>query len=246
MNCRTFHRTLEDYLEGGLDFSGRFGVERHAQQCLSCGKEMSDAQRLRRMVSELQRVKAPTDFETSVLREIGMRRAYGRLSGFRNFWMRGFEWPSFQKLALVSSCLAILCFGIFYASHRTAFNQASTSPQIAGARATIAVEAKEANNSPGTNVATLVRKKPAETLKSAKSAKPVRPPAFLKREPVIDAEIRDAEIRDMQEVQDTDYVEYSMPGQDNRAVPVRLPLPKRISMPYRQMSEEYFIQNVSH
>ncbi len=90
MNCRTFHRTLEDYLEGGLDFSGRFGMERHARQCLSCGKEMSDAQRLHQMVSELQRVKAPSDFEASVLREIGMRKAHGRFSGFRSFWMLWF------------------------------------------------------------------------------------------------------------------------------------------------------------
>ncbi len=59
MNCRTFHRTLEDYLEGGLDFSGRFGMERHARQCLSCGKEMSDAQQLRRMVSEFSALRRP-------------------------------------------------------------------------------------------------------------------------------------------------------------------------------------------
>jgi hypothetical protein len=243
MNCRTFHRTLEDYLEGGLDFSGRFGMERHARQCLSCGKEMSDAQRLHRMVSELQRVKAPSDFETSVLREIGMRRAHGRRSGLRNFWMHGFEWPSFRKLALASSCLAILCFGIFYASRLTVFNQPSPSPQIAGARAPIAVEAKEAKSGPGTNLATRVQKKPAAA-EALKSAKRVRPPVLLKREPLIDA--MDAEIRDMQEAQDMDYVEYTMPGPDNRPVPVRLPLPKTIPMRYGQMSEEYFIQNVSH
>ena len=243
MNCRTFHRTLEDYLEGGLDFSGRFGMERHARQCLSCGKEMSDAQRLRRMVSELQRVKAPSDFETSVLREIGMRRAHGRFSGFRSFWMHGFEWPSFRKLALASSCLAILCFGIFYASRRTVINQASTAPHIVGVPATIAVEAREAKSNAGTRLETPVPKKPA-AVETIISAKRIRPPALLKREPVIDA--IDAETRDMQEVQDTDYVEYSMPGPGNRAVPVRLPLPKTIPMRYGQMSEEYFIRNVSH
>lgn len=246
MNCRTFHRTLEDYLEGGLDFSGRFGMERHARQCLSCGKEISDAHQLRRMVSELKHVKAPADFETSVLREIGMRGAHGRLSGFRNLWMQGLEWPSFRKLALASSCLAILCFGIFYASHKTVFNQAPTSPQIAGARATIAVEAKEAESSFGTNLATRMPNKPAAAgpLKSAKSAKRVGPPAILKQEPVIDSMA--AEVRDMQEEQDMDYVEYTMPGPDNRPVPVRLPLPKTIPMRYGQMSIEYFIQNVSH
>ncbi len=105
---------------------------------------------------------------------------------FEAFGCYGFEWPSFRKLALASSCLAILCFGIFYASYRTVFNQASTSPQIAGAPATIAVEAKEAKSSPGTNLETLVRKKPAAA-EPLKSAKRVRPPALLKREPVIDA-----------------------------------------------------------
>ena len=50
----------------------------------------------------------------------------------------------------------------------------------------------------------------------------------------------------MQEVQDMDYVEYLMPGPDSRPVRVRLPLPKIIPMNYGQMSEEYFIRNVSH
>ena len=69
-------------------------------------------------------------------------------------------------------------------------------------------------------------------------------PAILEPEPVIDA--RPRKLRDMQEVQDMDYVEYAMPGPDSRPVPVRLPLPKIIPMRYGQMSEEYFIQNVSH
>ena len=240
MDFKNFRRALEDYLEGGLDFSGRFGMERHARQCMSCGKEMSDAQRLHQRVSELQRVKAPADFEASVLREIGARRAYGRFSDFRSHWMPGFA--SFRKLALASSCLAVLCFGIFYASYRTVFNRKSTTPQVASARAKVDVEAKEAKNSPGTSPATHAPNKPAaEPLKSAKG---VRPPALLKRESVIDA--MDGKIRDMQEVKDTDYVEYSMPGPDNRPVPVRLPLPKIIPVRYGQMSEEYFIQNVSH
>jgi hypothetical protein len=237
MDCKTFHRNLEDYLEDGLDFSGRFGMERHAQQCISCGKEMSDAQRLHRMASELQRVKAPENFEASVLREIGMRKAHGRFSGFRSFWIYGFEWPSFRKLALATSCLAILCFGIFYASHRVHFNQASTPPQVASEPATIPVAVKEAKNAPGTSLELPLQKKQAAA-EAPKFAKRVRPPALLKQEPIID--------QDMQDLWDMDYVEYVPPGPDNRPVPVRLPLPKVIPMRYGQMSEEYFIQNVSH
>jgi hypothetical protein len=240
MNCKTFHRNLEDYLEDGLDFSGRFGMERHAQQCIGCGKAMSDAQRLHRMVSELQRVKAPVNFEDSILREIGVRKAPGRFSGFRSLWIYGFEWPSFRKLALASSCLAILCFGIFYASHRSSFNQASTPPQAVSRPATVPVEVKEAKSKSGTSLEVPVPKMQAAA-ETPKFAKRVQPPAPLRQDPVMDQDVRD-----MQAVQDMDYVEYTMPGPDNRAVPVRLPLPKTIPMRYSQMSEEYFIRNVSH
>ena len=228
---------MEDYLEGGLDFSGRFGMERHAQQCISCGKEMSDAQRLNRMISELQRVKAPANFEASVLREIGMRKVHGRLSGFRSFWIYGFEWPSFPKLALASSCLAILFIGIFYASHRSGFNRDSASTQVASQPAAIPVAAMETKNPPAANIEMPLPKNSAAA-ETPKLAKRVQPPAILKREPITD--------QDMRDLQDMDYVEYSMPGLDNHPVPVRLPLPKVIPMRYSQMSEEYFIQNVSH
>jgi hypothetical protein len=240
MNCKTFHRNLEDYLEGGLDFSGRFGMERHAQQCISCGKELSDAQRLHRMVSELQCVKAPADFEASVLKEIGMRKAHGRVSGFRGFWIYGIEWPSFRKLALASSCLAILFFGIFYVSNRASLNREQAHPQIASESAAIPVQLKETKNPPAAKVETPLPKKQT-AVETPKFAKKARPPAILKREPLLDRDLRD-----MRDLQDADYVEYEMPGVDNRPVPVRLPLPKVIPMRYGQMSEEYFIQNVSH
>jgi hypothetical protein len=61
MDCRKFHRDLEDYLEDGLDFSSRFGVERHAQQCIHCGKVLSNAQQLRRMTRQIEKVKAPSE-----------------------------------------------------------------------------------------------------------------------------------------------------------------------------------------
>jgi|WetSurMetagenome_2_1015567.scaffolds.fasta_scaffold212607_2 hypothetical protein len=240
MNCKTFHRNLEDYLEGGLDFSGRFGMERHAQQCIGCGKEMSDAQRLRRLVSDLQRVKAPANFEASVLREIGARKAHDRFSGFRSLWVYGLEWSSFRKLALASSFLAILCFGVFYSLHRASFNQAYRPPQIAGQPAAIPVEVKEARTTPGTRLEVPLPKKQAAG-EIPKLAKRVRPQEFLDQEPA-----PDQDLRDLQEVKDMDYVEYVMPGPNSRPVPVRLPLPKVIPMRYGQMSEEYFIRNVSH
>lgn len=237
MNCRTFHRNLEDYLEGGLDFSGRFGMERHARQCISCGKEMADAQRLRRMVSELQRVKAPVNFEASVLKEIGIRKAHGRFPGFRSLWMYGFEWPSLRKLALASSFLAVLGFGVFYALNRASFHQTAPPPQIAFKPAAIPTEAKEAKSNPAAKSEVPSPGKQVE-METPKLAKRIQPRELPEEEQVLE--------RDMQEVQDTDYVEYVMPGLDSRPVPVRLPLPKIIPMNYGQMSEEYFIRNVSH
>jgi hypothetical protein len=234
MDCRTFHRKLEDYFEEGLDFSGRFGMERHAQQCISCGKEMRDAQQLRRMVSELQRVKAPANFEASILREIGIRKANGRFSGIRRFWIYGFEWPSWRKMALASSSLVVLGLAIFYASHRAIPDQFSNPARIAGAPAGIALEAKEIKDNPGTTIEASLPKK-ATAAETPKLAKKIRPPNPAERERLME-----------QDALDVDYVEYMMPGPDNQLVPVRLPLPKTIPMRYRQTSQEYFIQNVSH
>lgn len=240
MNCKAFHQNLEDYLEGGLDFSGRFGMERHAQQCICCGKEMSDAQRLRRMASELQRVKAPANFEASILREIGARKARGRLSGFRSFWLYGFEWPSFRKLALVSSSLAVLFLGVFYALNRASFDPPSPPQQIALESKAVPVDVKEVKEAPAVKLEADLSKKEA-VAEIPKLAKKVLPPEIQDNEPV-----PEEDMRDLRELHGVDYVEYLMPGPDSRPVPVRLPLPKVIPMRYGQMSQEYFIRNVSH
>ena len=235
MDCRTFHRKLEDYLGEGLDFSGRFAMERHAQQCISCGKEMRDAQQLRRMVSELQRVKAPADFESSVLREIAIRKANDRFSGFRRYWIYSFEWPSWGKMALASSSLAVLGLAIFFMSHRTIPNRTSAPASIAAQPAEAIIKAGEPKADLVANANTPVTKKPA----AVAALKPTK--KIEKLNPVKDALLED------QATPDIDYVEYMMPaGPDNRLVPVRMPLPKTIPLRYRQISQEYFIQNVSH
>ena len=235
MDCRTFHRKLEDYLEGGLDFSGRFAMERHAQQCISCGKEMRDAQQLRQMVSELQRVKAPADFEASVLREIAIRKVNGRFSGIRRFWIYGFEWPSWRKMAMASSSLAVLGLAIFFVSHRTIPDRISSPVSIAAQPAKTIIKAEEPKADLAANINTPVPKKPAAK-EAIKLAKRVRPP-----DPTKEALLEE------QNTPDIDYVEYMMTtGPDNHAVPVRMTLPKAIPLRYRQISQEYFIQNASH
>jgi hypothetical protein len=233
MECRAFHRKLEDYLEDGLDFSGRFGMERHAQQCIGCGKELADAQQLKRMVSELHRVKAPADFESSVLGKIGRSKAHFRFWSVRRYWIYGFEWPSWRKVAFASSGLAVLALGIFYAFHMAALDRTADVPQLSAEPTKVAVEVKEAKGNPDAAVDAPVSAKPAkvEVPKLAKKTHPGTRPSGTKR-------------LEAQDSPDMDYVEYLMPGPDNYTVPVRLP--KRIPMRYSQMSEEYFIRNVSH
>ena len=236
MDCRTFHQKLEDYLEDGLDFSGRFGMERHYQQCISCGKALADARRLRQMTSELHRVKAPVNFESSISREIANRKAHSRFWGIRRYWIYGFEWPSLRKMAFASTMLIVLGFGIFYASHRATLDRVSIPSRIINEPAKVAVEEKESRDSKievDVRASAHVPKKPitAEAPKLAKKA-PIPPTPMEKEQPTDLDKLR------------MDYVEYMMMGPDNHAVPVRLP--RRIPMRYNQMSEEYFIRNVSH
>ena len=98
MDCRNFHENLEDYLDGGLDFADRFRMERHAEQCFACGKELADARTLRLLTVSLAHVKAPADFESRVRREIALRKSQGIFARVRNYLVSGFEW---RRLAFV-------------------------------------------------------------------------------------------------------------------------------------------------
>jgi hypothetical protein len=236
MDCRKFHRNLEDYLQGGLDFSGRFRMERHAQQCISCGKEMADAQQLRRMMHELKQVRAPSNLESSILNEIGMRKGRSRFSNIRDFWIYGFEWPSWRKMILASSGLAILGLGIFYASRQATLDPASTLPPVAAkpaneeeeiAKPTNTIAMIDAEEESGTKADLSFSEQPAAP-EAPKAARAAQPSSFSEQEIVVDPEFGDLE-----------YVEYQVMGPDNRPLTIRLPK-------YRQSSEEYFIRNVSH
>jgi len=112
MDCRNFYKNLEDYLDGGLDFAGRLGMERHAEQCFACGKKLADARGLRRMTASLARVSAPADFEARVGREIALRKSQGIFARVRNYLAFGFEW---RRFAFSAAVCAALVFGIFSA-----------------------------------------------------------------------------------------------------------------------------------
>lgn len=255
MNCRIFHRSLEDYLQGGLDFSSRFGMERHAQQCLHCGKDLADAQSLHRMMTELTRVKAPSNFESLVSDKIAARKTHGAFSRIRSFGIYGFSWPSWRKLALATSSLALLGFGIFYASHRQTLDPSpgliSEKPQIISPTASPVPEKPQAvSPSPS-----LVAKKPQtidikkKDIFQANLEAPVSKPPVDSEVPTV-AEAKqfpppiDFEALENQGITDVEAVDYLLVGPDN--YPALDRLPKKLYMPYGQASEEYFIRNVSH
>jgi anti-sigma factor RsiW len=112
MNCRNFHRNLEDYLDDGLDFAGRLGMERHAGQCFACGKGLTDALELRRLTASIARVKAPADFEARVCRELALRKSQGIFVRVRNYLAFDFEW---RRFAFAATVCAALVFGFFSA-----------------------------------------------------------------------------------------------------------------------------------
>jgi hypothetical protein len=243
MNCRTFHRNLEDYLEGGLDFSRRFGMERHAKQCIGCGEELAGAQRLRRMASELKRVKAPPNFEFSVLNEIAKHKSRNRFPGIRSLWIYGIEWPSWRKLALASSSLIILGFGIFYASYRVTPDIISPPPLAVVKPSTTPakmaeIPAKIIKTNPQPELVASSKQPPAKQPKAAEAlntAAAIDPPI-----PFEEVGFQDPETADME------FVKYEVLGADNRLMPVRVPRPKKIWIQYGQLSEEEFLRNVSH
>jgi len=238
MDCRKFYKNLEDYLDDGLDFPGRFGMERHAQQCIGCGKVMSDAQRLRTMARELERVKAPANFESRVLAEIAEDKTLGRFSAFRRFWIYGFDFPSARKLAFASSMLAVLAVSILYLYPLLSRSDPAI-PVPASTPAAVTREPLKVEQN---------RKLPpvAET---ASIDRPSRPATADVSE---GSKVEDAlaqpspELEQMvdREVGETDYVEFQMPGPDNRPVSIRWP--DKTRMRYGQTDEEYFIRNVSH
>jgi anti-sigma factor RsiW len=234
MDCRTFRRNLEDYLDGGLDFPGRFGVERHAQQCLGCGKDLADAQKLSRLTRELARAQAPADFEARVhrlLRSRGLQRR-PKLWELQHFWWE--RMPS-RSWAWGTVALLLLVGGIFYSANRVPFDHAPSVPSL-----TAGSLPPEADKPTVASRPTAVRPAavPPEILPESAahlypSPTPNGPFTLESDTPVWSIEPADSE-----------YVEYVVPAAGGQRLVMRLP--KTIRMRHGQPSEEYFIRNVSH
>jgi hypothetical protein len=223
MNCRTFQNRLEDYLENSLDFAGRFGMERHARQCIHCGREMADAQHLGQMVREIKRVQAPPDFEASVFNEIAARKLRRRFSMFRGFWVFGFGLSSWQKYALCSSLAVLLGLGLLYRYNPEIFRP---SPEGAWAE-------NQSEEEPGIGE---MAGNPANP-----QVLPGNPGQGMN--PLQPDPLRERMLMNYQ-TDGADYSEYSAIGPDN--LPMIVPLPNTIRMQVRPPSQDYYIRNVSH
>jgi len=239
MNCRAFHKNLEDYLQDGLDFSNRFAIERHAQQCIGCGKDLADAIELRRIVLDLKQVEAPADFESSLLDKIGMYKAHRRFSGIRRFWIYGPEWLSWRKLAVASSGLAVLVLGIIVSSHRTVLNPPALSTVVTKQPERVA---EKVNPPSAVNAKSAL---PAPVHPVATTRTPLSMPIERNIQKAVQASFRNGGWGsvDGQRVLAPDIINIGVTESKFRPMPM---LPKMIWIQYRPASEEYFIQNVSH
>ena len=253
MDCRTFHKKLEDYLQEGLDFSARFGMERHAQQCIRCGKAMAEAQELRRMVLEIKRVKAPADFESSLLDKIRMSKSSGSWSALRRFWIYGMDWSSWRRPALAASSLAVLALGIVFALHLADRKQPAVLPLIAvrPEKTESAARLAAARPAPAVNTQEAMASAPEAPAPRVMKTRPSPPARPVNEVPVAaavmarDPHPKEPELFEDPEAMEMEYVEFMLSGQNNRPMPVRY-LPRKIRIQYRPASEQYFIQNVSH
>ncbi len=232
MDCRTFHKNLEDYLQGGLDFPGRFSIERHATQCLGCEKDLADAQALARIAREIGRAAAPQDFEARVLRRIASRGLHRRPA----VWWLQYHWPewiSWRSMAWAAPLVALIFAGIVI---WTGFDRSPAGSVLSGG-SSLAEPGFPAGiiGEPSRAISPLRETSDPPTDLSAPSRSVAPDPGLVVES---DAPYWFAGS------QDTEYMEYTIPDIGGRPIVMRLP--KTIRMRHVQTSEEYFIRNVSH
>jgi len=230
MDCRTFHRQLEDYLEGGLDFPARFGMERHAKQCFACEKEVSEAQNLRRMARELHRVVAPANFEAQLLARIQAEKAHHRFWKLQSFLLFGLDqrrWRTIGAVAatvvVVAGAISLLHLGPWFSG-----SMPGQSDMIVQSTTPLAGENDDRSMS-GSGMLYSAAGAAAEPAIMG------YPSGYLGADPWA---------RTYVEPGDSEYIEYLIPVSGDRQLIMRLP--KIIRMRYDQPSQEYFIRNVSH
>ena len=242
MDCRGFRNDLEEYLQGGLDFAGRFGMERHAEQCYVCKRTLDEAGKIGDWSRSLARVQAPANFEARLLERIHAREAGGLrslLDRIRMAWdFRSGElsWRALAAVWVPALAVAAAVVVVWRAEPAADAPAAvvqdrpapapvrrsdAPAPPLTAA-STPAVETAAADRTAGSD---LLR----EPLRAAATRPSTRPPLRAGRAPKL-------------EPADSDYLEYRVPGERE----LILRLPATIRMRYAQPSEDHFIRNVSH
>jgi hypothetical protein len=224
MNCRSFCRILEDYLEGGLDFPSRFAMEKHTRQCFSCERRLAAALHLKKMAKSLDRVCAPEGFERALLDRIREEKPAGRFGKFRDWWLFGPEGFS-RRATAVAALVTLLVAGSITYWH---FGARIRQPQQAQVEksGSIPQNAKAVSSEDAARIALSRMGIPDldvvkfDGLGHGKWVIPYMDPA------------------------DGDFVEVPVPVSGD--LQLILKLPKTIRMRYTQPSREYFIRTASH
>jgi hypothetical protein len=228
MNCRSFQKQLEDYLQGGLDFSGRLALERHAQRCFACGKVLADAERLGQVARTIARVGAPPDFEAALRSKINQAQYKNRA------WRPFISWQSVRLGAASAIILIFLGLGTLYSVQWWSLSH-QTSRAASGAPASLAAQPAHSRLP--------VLPEPLSAVSATHEVNaPVNPGDQFASTTTnqVDGEWSPA----IREIADPQFREYQVPGPGDRKLILRLP--DTIRMQYDQPSEEYFIRNVSH
>ena len=198
----------------------------------------------------MSKIKAPENFEAAVLDRIGKEKARGGLFGIQKFWLYGFELPSIRKMALAGAGLAALCLGIFSISYRTAINPAAPPAILSPVNKLIAEKPEKSEK--------VIVQQPIKPKSDAAPASMIAEAPMPQRTVLADTLVeKTTETSDLSEpdytdqdeasvksVPDTNYVEYQVVGPDNRPVTFRLPVKSR--MRTGQVSDDFYLRNVSH
>jgi hypothetical protein len=187
------------------------------------------------MAREIARVKAPLNFEDSLLREIGKRKLNSSFARIRRLWIYNFEWPSRRTLTWSSCSVALLLMGGIYAFHRFSLELPRQPIPLQASTPKAAAPVQKADN-----FAKVVNSSQSALPAVAAAAKPKR---LKSGAPAQMAEAFPDEIFGDQ--QEAEYLEYFSQGPNNPPVVIRWPLPVQMQS-HRQPEKEYFIQNVSH
>lgn len=216
-----------------MDFSGRFGMERHAEQCFVCGKTLADAQKLSRMARSLGRVKAPPEFESILLARIQREGLRPRRALFRLHPVFWGDWWHWRPISFAAAALAILVAGAVLSTHRFEMQRDGS---VRWARKDAGSRLRQPNSDVASGTIPL---EPTDPPDVGDGRLQVSAPAVNSFTP----EGSGISIGTGSDTRDG-YVEYLVPGADGRQIVMRLP--KTIWMRYGQPSEEYYIRNVSH